>query len=997
MSVPPSPFFRSGLTLVGALLLSALLAQTPLFGRLDVWFADAQQGLVARWHGQDRIFEQTLVVDIDEESLRRLEPYLGVWPYKRDVYALVLDYLTELGARKVCFDVLTSERRDGDAALAAAVARNPASVFAAVAQSFEAPDDARQAALRRLSWTLPPGLGVENWEDFSLPVVPLAMGMDGGVGIASLWPDSDGIVRRIPLFHQAQGATLPGLALAMTIAGEARPALTYDAGRAELRAGQHVWPVDAGGRVVLNFPSDAGAVPSIPFYALALAAMGAGGAAAFDQDLVAGRTVIIGSTALRTDTVNTPRGLLPGAYLLAIANANLSADTVLRPSDPLATAILLSLALLLPVAWSLFRPRTTAISVGSTLVIGSVLASAASLGLLAGWLRQSPWLLAQLALVLHAAGQFARIAVAELRRRQHAENQMRIAAAVFAASNEGIFVTDADNRIISINAAFTTITGYNEKEAIGQNPRLLSSNRHDADFYLNMKGALQRDGSWRGEIWNRRKNGEIFPEWMTISAIRNADGEVDKWVAILSDLSSNKAAEEKISFLAHYDPLTGLPNRVLLRDRVDVALAAAQREDSKLILMLIDLDRFKNVVDSLGHGAGDEILRQVAARLRALVDEGDTLSRYGGDEFMLLLPDTDAESAVHLAERILDAITQAFRVEQQIGPHNHTDHHELRLTASIGIAEFPENGGDYDALARSADSALYRAKQAGRGNFQFFADEMHRRAHELLLMENSLRHAVERDELVLHYQPKVDAATGRLTGLEALVRWQHPQRGLVPPAEFIPIAEESGQIREIGDWVLRRALAQMVAWRTAGVVLVPMAVNLSALQFNQPNLCQRLADLLQENDIAPELLELELTESVAMENSAFSIASIDALRQFGVGLSIDDFGTGYSSLAYLKRFAVNKIKIDHSFVRNLSIDKDDAAIVRAIISLAHNLGFTVVAEGVETAEQLAFLRRHGCDEIQGFYYCRPQPAGALHGLLVGGAVLPAVSGNIVGL
>ena len=297
-----------------------------------------------------------------------------------------------------------------------------------------------------------------------------------------------------------------------------------------------------------------------------------------------------------------------------------------------------------------------------------------------------------------------------------------------------------------------------------------------------------------------------------------------------------------------------------------------------------------------------------------------------------------------------------------------------------------------DALARSADSALYRAKQAGRGNFQFFTDEMHRRARELLLIENSLRHAIERNELVLHYQPKVDAATGRLTGLEALVRWQHPQRGLVPPAEFIPVAEESGQIREIGDWVLRHALAQMVAWRAAGVRLVPMAVNLSALQFNQPRLCQRLADLLQEHDIAAELLELELTESVAMENSASSIASIDELRNFGVGLSIDDFGTGYSSLAYLKRFAVNKIKIDHSFVRNLSIDKDDAAIVRAIISLAHNLGFTVVAEGVETAEQLAFLRRHGCDEIQGFYYCRPQPAGALQALLVNGTVLPAVSG-----
>jgi len=414
-----------------------------------------------------------------------------------------------------------------------------------------------------------------------------------------------------------------------------------------------------------------------------------------------------------------------------------------------------------------------------------------------------------------------------------------------------------------------------------------------------------------------------------------------------------------------------------------VALASASRAQAKVTLMLIDLDRFKNIVDSLGHDVGDQMLQEVAERLQAMLGEGDTASRFGGDEFMLLLPGADDEVATHLAKRALDAIARPFRL----------DGHELNLTASIGIAVYPENGVDHDALSRSADSALYRAKQAGRGNFQFFTGEMHQRAQELLFIENGLRHAVERGELILHYQPKVDAASCRLVGLEALVRWQHPARGLISPAQFIPIAEESGQIRKIGDWVLHTALEQMRAWANAGLPPVPMAVNLSLAQFRQPALCNRLIEALQASGIAACMLELELTESIAMESADFTIESIDRMRELGVGLSIDDFGTGYSSLSYLKRFAVNKIKIDHSFVSNLTVDKDDAAIVRAIISLAHNLGFKVVAEGVETAEQLDFLRQHGCDEIQGFYYCQPMPAAELIGVLRSGVLTPAENGR----
>jgi len=967
-SILPAPLIA-----VGALLLALLMAQTPFFQRVDRWLSDTQQGLIA----SDARFEHTVVVDIDEESLLLLQPYLGPWPYKRDIYALVLDYLGELGASKVCFDVLTSEQRPGDGALSAAVARNPNTVFAALALSLPREvDEARRALLDRLAWSLPKALAVDEWDDFSLPVITDARPMSGGVGIASLWPDEDGVVRRIPLFHRAQGATLPALAVALTVADSPRPAVDFVPEKNIFQLAGHLWPVDPDGRVTLNFPRSAQVVPSIPFHALALAAMGGAGAP-FDHELLRGRAVIIGSTALQADAVNTPRGLFPGAFLLAVAHENLVGDRLLRGADIRSGSLLLMLALITPLAAAL-RRRVTPVSIGIALLVGVGLAYGVNLGLLAVWQRQSPLLLALVALSFNAAGQYAVLALAEYRRRQHAEHQMRIAAAVYEASKEGIFVTDAENRIVSANPAFSEITGYAEAEVIGRNPSLLTSNRHDAAFYRDMWQAILSKGSWQGEIWNRRKNGEVFPEWLTVNTVKGEDGRIERRIAVLSDLSSNKAAEERISFLAHYDALTGLPNRTLFRDRVNVALTTAQRMQGKLVLMLIDLDRFKTIVDSLGHGIGDQVLQEVASRLRAQLGEGDTASRYGGDEFMLLLPGSDAESAAHLAEKILQGVAAPYDIAG----------HELSLTASIGIAEFPEDGHDHDALARSADSALYRAKQAGRGNFQFFTAEMHQRAHDLLVLENQLRHAVERDELILHYQPKVDAASGRLIGLEALVRWQHPERGLVPPAEFIPLAEESGLIREIGDWVLNSALAQMTDWRRAGLALVPVAVNLSAVQFRQANLCDRLVDVLRHSDIPANLLELELTESVAMENSLFSIASIDRLRQLGIGLSIDDFGTGYSSLAYLKRFAVDKIKIDHSFVRNLADGNEDASIVRAIISLAHNLGFRVVAEGVETAEQLAFLQRHGCDEIQGYYYCRPQSADQTALLLRRGVLMP---------
>ncbi len=966
---------RPALIVAGALLLTAALSLSPFFQRVELWLGDLQQGLVAR----EMPFAQTLVVDIDEESLRRLEPYLGVWPYKRDVYALVRDYLDELGARAVCFDVLMSERRQGDAQLSRAIERNPHTVIAALASRSAQPlDAARRERLDRLSWQVPDTLPVEAWADFNLPVVPDASSRAGRVGIASLWPDADGTVRRIPLFHRAQAATLPTLALAAMDLDDSRPAAGYDSDRLEVRWAGHAWPIDEDGRVSLSFPRDLRSLKSIPFHELALAALGASQAPEAGG-WIKGRLVIVGSTALQADAVNTPRGLMPGAYLLAVTHENLLHDLLLKPSGPLSTALLLTAVLAVPVGFC-FRRRTTPLGVGLQFLVACVLAWSVNLWLIHAWQQKSPLLAALTALLLLSSAQLVVFVIAERRRRRQAEEQMRIAMSVFNASREGIFVSDPEDRIVSVNPAFTGITGFSAEEVVGSSPRRLYSGLIDEEFFQSIRKILQQQGYWRGEVWSRRKNGEAFPQWLSVNEIHGKDGSVVKRIAIFSDLSRDRAAEERITFLSYFDPLTSLPNRALLRDRVNVALASAARAQTKVALMLIDLDRFKNIVDSLGYAIGDQVLLQMAGRLQALLAEGDTASRQGGDEFMLLLPGDDAESAAHLAERILETILRPFVI----------DGHELVLTVSIGIAEYPENGTDYDTLLRSADSALHRAKQAGGGNFQFFTASMHQHAQELMLLENSLRHAVERNELILHYQPKVEASSGRLVGLEALVRWMHPVRGLIPPGQFIPVAEESGIIREIGAWVLQESLRQMRAWINSGLTPVPVAVNLSLAQFKQPNLYERLAKSLQTHGVGPELLELELTESVAMESIAFAFSSIEQIKLLGVGLSIDDFGTGYSSLSYLKRFAVDKIKIDHSFVRNVSEDSDDASIVRAIISLAHNLGFKVVAEGVETEAQLNFMRQYGCDEIQGFYFSRPLPAAEIVDVLRRGKLDPAV-------
>ena len=554
---------------------------------------------------------------------------------------------------------------------------------------------------------------------------------------------------------------------------------------------------------------------------------------------------------------------------------------------------------------------------------------------------------------------------------QETMQRLELVAEVFRSSCEGIIITDRENRILSVNPAFCRISGFSEEEIIGHDPNQLQSGRQDEDFYQEMLQAVREKGFWQGEVWNRRKNGEIFPERLSISAVRDAGGNITHHIGILADISEYKAAQEKIQHLAHFDPLTGLPNRTLLRDRVHVALASAQRNQRQLALCFLDLDHFKNINDSLGHQAGDALLKQVAERLGAGLREQDTVARIGGDEFVLLLTDADTTGVAHVAEHLLEEVSQPYHIEN----------YQFSITLSIGIAMYPQNGEDFDTLARCADSALYRSKQGGRNNFCFFTAEMHQRAQRVIEMETALHRALERRQLSLDYQPQVEIRSGRVIGCEALLRWRHPSLGMVSPAEFVPIAEDSGLILKIGSWIVRESVSQIKRWQDAGLPLLPVAVNLSAAQFRQPRLCTMIMEALNAARLPPACLELELTESIAMNDPQVVTGILNELHRAGFKLSIDDFGTGYSSLPHLKRFNIDKLKIDQSFVQHISGDPDDAAIVTAIIQLAHNLGLRTIAEGVENADQMAFLRDHGCDEAQGFHVSQPLSADEFAELL----------------
>ena len=551
----------------------------------------------------------------------------------------------------------------------------------------------------------------------------------------------------------------------------------------------------------------------------------------------------------------------------------------------------------------------------------------------------------------------------ELNLQRVVNERLRLAAEVFENSQEGIMITDSENRIVSVNRAFSEVTGYEQGEVIGQSPMNFASTRQDSTFYSRMWDTIQKAGHWRGELWNCRKGGEVVPYFYSISSVKDKGGTPINYVAIFSDISERKESEKRIEQLAHFDQLTGLPNRVLLQDHFRIALSMAHRNNEKLSVLFFDLDHFKKINDSLGHSIGDQLLKDVSRRIMTIVREEDTVSRLGGDEFIVILPRTDADGAAIVAEKLIKVISAPYQIQAQ----------ELLTTLSVGIAVYPDDGTDMEELSKSADIAMYQAKQNGRNRACFFTQEMQERTVRNMKLGNALTHAISDNQLTLHYQPQISIKDGKITGAEALLRWNHPEFGAISPAEFIPIAESSGQIIQIGEWVLKTAAMQMKDWLGKGLPMV-MAVNLSAIQFRHVGLLSSVSDILRQVQLPPEHLELELTEAAAMDNPAAAIAIMKSLHQHGIRISIDDFGTGYSSLSYLKQFKVSKLKIDQSFVRDISNDPDDKAIVIAIINMANSLGMRTIAEGVETHSQLEFMKLNGCDAVQGYYFSKPLAA-----------------------
>ncbi|WP_073668281.1 putative bifunctional diguanylate cyclase/phosphodiesterase [Pseudomonas aeruginosa] len=547
------------------------------------------------------------------------------------------------------------------------------------------------------------------------------------------------------------------------------------------------------------------------------------------------------------------------------------------------------------------------------------------------------------------------------------EDHLRQAAAVFDSTREGVLVTDAQAVIVHVNPSFERITGYRSEDVLGKTPAILRSGRQDQAFYQRLWLALREQDVWSGEIWNRRKSGEIYPQWLHIRAVRNDQGQLTHYVGVFSDLSSIKRSENELDFLAHHDSLTGLPNRVLLRERIEQALENGKDRTVAGALLLIDLDHFKHINDSLGHTTGDMLLKEVSKRLQHQLDERCLLSRLGGDEFAILVENDDPEAVARLSQRILDGFNAPFDIHCQ----------PIYISASLGVSLYPEDASDVDHLMQHADAALFQAKDSGRNAYAFYTRVLTARARAHVQVESALRHALEHDELRVHYQPVHDLASGRIVGVESLVRWQHPERGLVPPGEFVPVAEECGLIAALDNWVLKRACRQMREWQQRGVELEFVAVNVSSRLFNRGGLEERIANALEESGLEPRYLELEVTESAVMEDFEQSLNLLCRLRILGVNLAIDDFGTGYSSLMRLKRLPVHKLKIDQGFVAGLPGAVDDAAIARAIVALAQSMGLRVVAEGIEHQDQALFLREHGCDFGQGYWYGRPQPAEAL--------------------
>jgi len=556
----------------------------------------------------------------------------------------------------------------------------------------------------------------------------------------------------------------------------------------------------------------------------------------------------------------------------------------------------------------------------------------------------------------------------DITERKQAEAELRIASVAFE-SQEGIMITNANSLILRVNQAFTESTGYSAEEIVGQTPRLFKSGRHDAVFYAAMWESIHRTGSWQGEIWDRRKNGEIYPKWLTITAINDADGTVTNYVGTHTDITERKVAEEEIKNLAFYDPLTRLPNRRLLIDRLQQASASSARSGREGALLFIDLDNFKILNDTLGHDIGDILLQEVAHRLESCVREGDTVARLGGDEFVVMLEDLSehaleaADQTEAVGEKILASLNQPYLLAT----------HEYRNTPSIGAILFNGHKQPIDEMMKQADIAMYQAKQAGRNTLRFFDPQMQEAINIRVALERELRNALENHQFRLYYQIQVDSSH-RALGAEALIRWPHPERGLVSPDQFIPLAEETGLILPIGQWVLEAACTQLKEWEQDSLTRdLVLSVNVSAKQFHQVDFAAQVQSIVQRHAINPELLKLELTESMMQKNIEGMIATMNALKKIGIHFSLDDFGTGYSSLQYLKRLPLDQLKIDRSFVRDLATDSSDRTIVSTIIAMAKSLNLEVIAEGVETVQQRQLLLNKGCTHYQGYMFGKPIP------------------------
>lgn len=555
------------------------------------------------------------------------------------------------------------------------------------------------------------------------------------------------------------------------------------------------------------------------------------------------------------------------------------------------------------------------------------------------------------------------VIIRDITERKKAEEELRLMAKIFEGSTDAIVITDTNSRIIDINEAFTKITGYNKTEISGKHPSILGSHKHSSDFYFDIRCQLLKTGAWCGEVWAKRKNDEIYPIWLSIYNVKDENNiDTTHFVGIFSDITARKAAENQLRQLAHYDSLTGLANRSQFIEHLKWSIDIAKRDNKKTALMFLDLDRFKWINDTLGHLAGDKLLIEVANRLSESVREVDTVSRLAGDEFTIILSHLhDEQEAGIVAKKILNALEIPVFLEGR----------EVFISSSIGITIYPTDAKSVNQLIKNADTAMYYAKERGRNNYQYFSHSMNQKVLDELEMETNLRQALKNQEFSLNYQPQFNLKTKEMIGLEVLLRWKHPILGFISPSVFIPHAEKNDLIIMIGDWVLNTACKRSMAWQKSGLKPVRISVNLSGVQLKQHDLIEKVSQVLINTKLAPEFLELELTEGVLMDNAEMTINTLGKLKKMGVRLSIDDFGTGYSSLSYLKRFPIDTLKIDQSFIKDITTDADDNAIASTIIAMAHNLRLKVIAEGVENQEQATMLETKGCDEVQGYFFSKP--------------------------